>query len=457
MLSYSAVPKKNLKSAAYRSVNGNIVIVNLRNRTINILNSVASRIWELVDGIRTNENIIKKIYQEFDVGVLKAKKDYMIFLSDMKKNNLISSPDKIMDARKISTESLGKTSENIFGKLRELVAKNKIPLMGHLDLTYKCNLNCKHCYLSPEKKEELSTSEVKNILDQIAKAGTLYLTLSGGEIFTRKDIFEIISYTRKLNFAVRLLTNGTLLDKDKIELISSFSPEMVAISIYSSNPKIHDEITGMPGSFFKSFSAAKLLREKGVNVKISTVIMKQNVNDYASIAVLAKNIGAQFQADYRISPKTNGDKSPLKFYINDRELRRTFLDPVLQKRDDSLETDISLKEDYQGIFNIVPCGAGHMSFYVSPYGDVYPCVQLPIRCGNLKKESFSDVWNNSDQMLSIRSIRIIDLPKCSDCKFFQYCRLCIGLNYVEEGDIFVPSKRTCKEARLRKELGQKRR
>ncbi len=213
----------------------------------------------------------------------------------------------------------------------------------------------------------------------------------------------------------------------------------------------------MPGSFFKSFSAAKLLREKGVNVKISTVIMKQNVNDYASIAVLAKNIGAQFQADYRISPKTNGDKSPLKFYIDDRELRRTFLDPVLQKRDDNLETDISLEEDYQGIFNIVPCGAGHMSFYVSPYGDVYPCVQLPIRCGNLKRESFNDVWNNSNQMLSIRSIRIIDLPKCSDCKFFQYCRLCIGLNYVEEGDIFIPSKRACKEARLRKELGQKRR
>lgn len=458
MLEISAVLKKNLKLIAYRFISGKAVIVNLENRTIAILNLVASRIWELIDGKRTVNDIIEKIFQEFDVSFKKAEKDCVSFLLDMKRNNLVLSSfsdEVILNER--ADRGQKESKENIFGILREETAKNKIPIVGHFDLTYKCNLSCKHCYLSPENRKELNLSKVKTILFQLAEAGVLYLTLSGGEIFTRKDIFEIISYAKKLHFALRLLTNGTLLDEGKIDKMASFCPEMVAISIYSMNPQIHDRITGMPGSFLRAVLAIKMLKKKGINLKISTVIMKQNVNDYGSIAILAKKFKVQFQADYRISPKTNGDKSPLKFHIGDKKLREVFLDPILQRRHDDIDSDFMSEEDYQGVFNTIPCGAGHMSFYISPYGDVYPCVQLPVNCGNLKEKLFSDIWNKSEQLLNIRSITINDLPVCSSCDLFQYCRLCIGYNHVEEGDIFSPSKRACKEARLRKELGQKRR
>lgn len=457
MLEYSQISTQKVKSVAYRSINGQTIIVNLKNRTINILNSVASRIWELIDGNKTNQNIIQDICSQFDIDYQEAEMDCIDFLLQMKRNDLIDFP--FVDNTKIR-EAGGdqrKLDDNVFEILREEAANKKIPIVGHFDLTYKCNVKCKHCYLVPKDRQELNTSEVKNVLNQLAEAGMLYLTLSGGEILLRDDLFEIASYARQLNFALRFLTNGILLDQDKINRMALFFPELVAISIYSVKPEIHDAITGMKGSFQKSISSARMLKEKGINLKISTVIMKQNVEDYGLIAELAKEFNAQFQADYRISPKTDGNKCPLSFHINDEKLRQVFLDPVLQKNTDNSEKDLLLEEDYQGVFNIIPCGAGHMSCYISPYGDIYPCVQLPVNCGNLRDRNFSDIWTNSAQMLAMRSVTISDLPICSKCDFFQYCRLCIGLNYVEEGSILIPSKRACKEANLRKELGQKRR
>jgi MoaA/NifB/PqqE/SkfB family radical SAM enzyme len=111
--------------------------------------------------------------------------------------------------------------------MQERAARKKIPFSCHFDLTYRCNLNCVHCYLVKEDRPEL---------------GTLYLSFSGGEIFTREDFFEIAEYARKLHFALRLLTNGTLIDEESADRVAALNPDLVAISIYSATPEIHDEI-----------------------------------------------------------------------------------------------------------------------------------------------------------------------------------------------------------------------
>lgn len=124
-------------------------------------------------------------------------------------------------------------------------------------------------------------------------------------VFTRKDFFEIASYARELHFALRLLTNGILINEKVADKIASLYPELVGISIYSANPKIHNGITKQNGSLQKSVLAAKMLLERKVKVKLSDVIMKQNVDDYHTVYELAKNLGANFQADYRIAPRTD--------------------------------------------------------------------------------------------------------------------------------------------------------
>jgi len=332
----------------------------------------------------------------------------------------------------------------LFEFLMEKAAGKKIPLICHFDLTYQCNLNCVHCYVVREERPELSTSEIKNILDQLAKAGTLYLTFSGGEIFTGEDFFEIAEYARRLHFALRLMSNGTLIDEQVADQIAALHPDLVSISIYSTTPEIHDGITSVQGSLTRTIRAVKMLRDRKVRLKIGNVLMRQNINDYSKVYELAQSIGASFQSDPRVTPRNNGDLSPLRFQINEDDLLHVWTDPIFSSQPKNDPEGPHSNENWGDIL----CRAAHMSFYVSPYGNVSPCVQFPILCGNLRNDSFEKIWYNSPKMLEVRSTPPSRLPTCSKCSLVEYCRTCPGIAYIEEGDFRAPSKTLCMEARI---------
>lgn len=336
----------------------------------------------------------------------------------------------------------------------EKALKNEIPISVHFDLTYLCNLHCIHCYLYGQNKNrsELNTADVKSLLDSLANAGTLYLTLSGGEILLREDFFEIAYYARNNNFALKLLTNGTLLDEETADMIASLNPQSVSISIYSADPLTHDRITGQVGSFQKSLSAVVMLRERDVRVRLSTMVMKQNVDDYRSVYELANKLGTDFRADYRIAPKFDQDlfMYPDELWLDENDLNKILVDPVFL-----LENKSKDDNTYPTIFNTIPCGSGHISCCISLYGDVYPCVLLPIVCGNIKEEPFIDIWKNSSWMKYVRSITLQKLG-CSNCSFQQYCRPCLAFSYFD-GNLYRPSERVCLEAKILQKLGKKRR
>jgi radical SAM protein with 4Fe4S-binding SPASM domain len=328
--------------------------------------------------------------------------------------------------------------------LKEKAARKKIPLACHFDLTYQCNLNCIHCYVVGEDRPELSTSEIKGILDQLAKAGTLYLSFSGGEIFSREDFFEIAEYARNLHFALRLLTNGTLIDEQVADRIAALYPDLVSLSVYSTTPEVHDKITSVPGSLDRTIRAAKMLREREVKVKIGCVLMRQNINDYSNVYGLARSLGASFEGDPRVTPRNNGDPFPLRFQIDEEDLFQVWSDPIFN----SQPADDTAEPHSIGVWKDIPCGAAHMSFYISPYGDVFPCIQFPILCGNLRNDIFEQIWHHSPSILEVRSISISRLPVCSKCNLLDYCRTCPGLAYVEERDFLAPSKTVCQETRI---------
>jgi radical SAM protein with 4Fe4S-binding SPASM domain len=334
-----------------------------------------------------------------------------------------------------------------FELLMEKAAREKIPLVCHFDLTYQCNLNCVHCYVVREDRPELSTSEIKDILDQLAEVGTLYLTLSGGEIFTREDFFEIAKYARGLHFALRLMTNGTLIDEQVADRVAGLYPDRVSISIYSTMPEIHDGITLVSGSLARTIRAVKILRDRKVKLRIGGVLMKQNVNDYPKVYEFAQGMGATFQGDPRVTSRNNGDSFPLRFQINEDDLFRVWKDPIFsaQPRNEPEEFHSHHSSDDWGEFL---CGAAHTLFYISPYGDIYPCVQFPALCGNLRNEFFEKIWYHSPQMLEVRSTMPSQLPICSGCNLVEHCRTCPGLAYIEEGDFRASSKTACQEARI---------
>src|ERR1700674_3538360 len=150
-----------------------------------------------------------------------------------------------------------------------------IPLSVQLDLTYRCNERCVHCYLDHHDHGEMTTAEIKDLLDQMAAAGVFYLTSSGGEILMRRDFFEILEHARARTFCVKLKTNGVLIREKEAARLRALGLESVQISIYSHRPEVHDAITKMPGSFRQSIAAVRFLRKQGLLVTMADVLMTQ--------------------------------------------------------------------------------------------------------------------------------------------------------------------------------------
>ena len=170
--------------------------------------------------------------------------------------------------------------------------KLNIPLSVQLDLTYRCNERCIHCYLDHDDHGEMTTAEIKDLLDQMADAGVFYLTISGGEILMRRDFFEILEHARARTFCIKLKTNGVLIREKEAERLRALGVESVQISIYSHRPEVHDAITKMPGSFRQSIEAVRFLRKQGLHVTMANVLMIQNAQDYPGVKALAAELGA---------------------------------------------------------------------------------------------------------------------------------------------------------------------
>jgi AdoMet-dependent heme synthase len=335
------------------------------------------------------------------------------------------------------------------GLVMEMAAKAlklNIPLSVQLDLTYRCNERCIHCYLDHNDHGEMTTVEIKDLLDQMADAGVFYLTLSGGEILMRRDFFEIVEHARARTFCIKLKTNGVLIREKEAERLRALGVESVQISVYSHRPEVHDAITKMPGSFRQSIEAVRFLRKQGLHVTMANVLMVQNAQDYSGVRALAAELGASFTMDPTITPMMDGDRSILGLNVDKAALKEVF-------RDEDLVGNV---EEYcappQGVdeeaLDMLPCSAGHTACYVSPYGDVYPCVQFPLPTGNVRRTKFLDIWRDSPQFKEVRSITLRDMPTCSKCTHGATCTRCPGLAYME-GNMRGPSYQDCEKSYAR--------
>ena len=324
--------------------------------------------------------------------------------------------------------------------------KLNIPLSVQLDLTYRCNERCVHCYLDHDDHGEMTTAEIKHLLDEMAEAGVFILTLSGGEIFLRKDFFDLLEHARRLMFCVKLKTNAVLIREREAARIRDLNVESVQISIYSHRPEVHDAITLIPGSLKRSLDAIRFLKSQGLKVIIANVLMTQNMQDYQGVRALAAELGVECTLDPTITPMMDGNRSTLALGVDQSALRQVF-------RDTSLVGDV---DEFCAIpapagedeMESTPCSAGHTACYVSPYGEVFPCVQFPLPTGNVRQQRFIDIWRHSEQMNDVRSIRLKDLTTCPSCSHAGTCTRCPGLAYME-GNMRGPSSQDCEKSFVR--------
>jgi radical SAM protein with 4Fe4S-binding SPASM domain len=316
-----------------------------------------------------------------------------------------------------------------------------VPLSVHVDLTMRCNERCVHCYRVVEERPELTTAEVTTLLADLARAGTLYLTFSGGEIFLRPDLFALIAEAKRLRFDVRLKSNALLISAERAQRLRNLGVRQVDVSIYSADPAVHDGVTKIPGSLVRSLAAIARLQAVGVAVKINCPLMRTNVAGYREVRALAERLGVPCGIDPMITARNDGDTSTVPLRIGRADLQRVLRDPALNPG--PWPTTVpSVRPDLDD----VACGAGHNACYVSAYGDVMPCVALPLSCGNVRDTPFAEIWAASRGMRQVRAIRVRDLHTCAGCAAATFCTRCPGQALVEDGDLYGPSRAACEHA-----------
>jgi radical SAM protein with 4Fe4S-binding SPASM domain len=332
---------------------------------------------------------------------------------------------------------------NLMSEMNYRALELGVPISVHLDVTYRCNERCVHCYLDHDDLGEMTTAEIKDILDQLADAGVFFLVLSGGEVLMRRDFFEIVEHARRLLFNVKIKTNGVMIREAEAQRLRGLGVEQIQISVYSHRPEVHDAITKLPGSLKRTVEAIRFLKLHGLKVTIANVLMTENMRDGEGVIALAKELGVYYTLDPTITPKLDGDTSILNLRPPLSELNQIFRNPDLVG--DVEEFCAPPPPPGQDIMEGYPCSAGHTACYISPYGDVFPCVQFPLPTGNVRKQKFIDIWRGSPQMQEVRSIRAKDLPVCSTCSHVGTCSRCPGLAYME-GNMRGPSTADCEKS-----------
>ena len=263
----------------------------------------------------------------------------------------------------------------------------------------------------------------------------------------RKDFFDIAHYARSLKFAVKVFTNGTLINKDIADRFAELKPLRVEITIFSTVAKIHDAITRVSGSFEKSLKALKLLSARDVPLRIKSPLTKHSVSTYKKIIKLAEDLGAKYQFDPNIIPRTDGSRFPARLRIGGKDLLRVFSDLKISGVE-GLDRKLRIRSGGDNM----SCGAGRNSCAISAYGDIFPCIILPVRLGNLHKQKFADVWRTSKRLLSLRSTRPSESRPCHKCTHLPYCNRCPGEAYLESGDMHAFTERQCEIAEIKSKI-----
>jgi len=308
------------------------------------------------------------------------------------------------------------------------------PLFVCLDLTYRCNLGCSHCFFIDDFNEtdykELSTDEVKKLLDQLDKENVFYFQFSGGEPFCRDDIIELIRYTKNKKFLTSITTNGLFIDKSIAKEIKDSNIRTVQISLDGSTRELHEKIRGT-ATFDKTIDAIKLLQNEGVNVTLAYTLNRYNFNDIENSISLNVNLGIKslrFQILVRFG---NANKNFDILSLTKDEVRQCFenISNNCYVKNKKINTVLPCTMQFlndnkiENLLSSAGCGAGTTSVNINPYGVVTACAVLTDdywSVGNIRDQSLKDIWM-SDLLDKWRNFDSID-GKCRHCDILDLCR-----------------------------------
>ncbi len=364
---------------------------------------------------------------------------------------------------------------------------NTNPFVVIWEMTRACDLACVHCRAAAQSRRsqfELTTEQGYALLDQIALLKPRVFVITGGDPLKRDDIYDMITYARKVGLEPSVTPSATpLLTEEAIANMKRHGVARLAISLDASHAAAHDDFRRVQGSFDLTIRAIRAAQREGIPVQINTSITRRTVGDIERLA----NLLTQFpnvvmwsvffvvptgraKTGDMIEPSEVEDLFGLLYDISKRvpfnirtteamHYRRYVLQQMMKAQGRSTDELVDPKTgvvDASTLFmgqalNHAPLGVQMQSgaitraprgvneakgfVFISHIGDVFPSGFLPLKAGNVKKESLADIYRSSDLFVSLRDSSKLK-GKCGLCEFRELCGGSRSRAWSVTGDVF---------------------
>lgn len=411
------------------------------------INKTATIILEKLYYEISFKELYKKLSNDFNIDNDEFKKDIKEFVDSMiKKEVIVLEPEKT-------------TRKNINSPRLEKAT---------LQLTNNCNLRCRHC-LSNSRcsvNKELITSQWKKVIDELYDLGVYDVVLTGGEIFTRSDIFELLEYMQG-KFFINILSNALLLDEEKMDKLAKMNIYTFQVSLDGATKETNDFIRG-EGTFEKILEKIKMLVERNFTVSIAGTITKRNAHELSKFIKIAEELKVKAIGLGEVIKMGRGKEMSDYLLSDDKvaELNEFTLSQLANHLENGIKVGPLVDGDVN--FDFSPesaeernlCGAIKNAIYISYDGITSSCLQFAeideFKSGNVINQSIQDIWYNSKVHNELRNLSVNDCKSCCTCKYKKICGgSCRAVAYKQTGDIKgEPYKVICKgvESGLNKSL-----
>lgn len=386
-----------------------------------VVNDIGLEIWGLLDQKTKILDVVRSIGNKYSISEKVVFNDVQEFVVPLISIGAIKA-DNIVCNKGLKGNSVIESEDFLQRIVEEEFNGENLPISLTWELTHRCNLNCIHCYLSQNQKQkvtkELTTEEIEDLIDQASEIGCFQVILTGGDPLIRKDFSKIVAKIRNKGLFYSLYTNAIAINKEVVDVLKEFPPIAIEVSIYGITAKTYETITQINGSYKRLRTGIELLVRDGFNVRLKTVLMRNNLHELSQIRDFADSMDLEFRSDAFITPTIDHLKYP-------KELRVQPEDIVISENINSGLVRKSRRVNRRGFYK---CGAGKYEANIDPRGRLSLCLLDRSPFISLRKYPLKDGW---DGLREIRKMSYPEKSKCKHCRLFDFCKICPGWLKIE--------------------------
>ena len=321
--------------------------------------------------------------------------------------------------------------------------KDRKPLHGQIELTYRCNYNCIHCYSKNQSRGKLDSAFWKDIISQVHDSGGMELTFTGGDSLLYEDFLEVYQYAKRKGFLINIFTNGFNFNKEILDFLEDCPPLNIEITINSLNKENYERITRAKGAFEKVMKHIEEIKNRNLPLVLKCNGLKENKDEILKIKEFTENLlgKKKFKFDSFIFPGLNHEEEPKRHRLTADEIRK-----IVSRDKDMLEEKRKQLEHQEHLFNpagLYHCSSWLTSYFINPQGILQFCHLSKKYSTDLKKELFKTGF---DKFLNILKEKHKTESRCISCKYKEYCYHCPARAYLETGSEEAPVEYYCELA-----------